>query len=523
MEQLKTLQDCYKKLCQEYAKMQNDNLNYRNKLVKNNDEKDNYNRCLEMLNENFKLLNKISDGIPNLNDKIKGDFNYYFDKPFEYKHLIDKYSNRINNLNDLENNLYSKNQQPNNLNNNISNLGNTIPNNQNYDPCAKYIPTNNFNNNQNNVPFTNSLLKNNINNNPNFDPCAKYLPTNNINNNPNFDPSSKYLPTNNINNNPNFDPCSKYLPTNNINNNPNLDPSINSLLKNNMKNNPNFDPSINSLLKNNMKNNPNFDSSGNYISKNNPNLQNYNNIEQNKKPGILTSKSFGKPLSSGIKLNDIINPGINNNNENEILKNKNKPEIPQYIKDDIKKDLLNPLYKPQGPLQKSDFTNSKYNIPNNNLNNSDKLLISQIPKQNNLINNDLKNKKDLQIKTFPNDKINLSDSEYGINNKVKNLNNNKKDNIRQNNFQKKNSESFRKKDKNLKRIKSYENIPNFTDGNCWACNLGCSVSTTGYSPMNFSPYDSTIKRRDVTPIKEGTIYEQYTRHKRSKSNKSNGN
>jgi hypothetical protein len=38
--------------------------------------------------------------------------------------------------------------------------------------------------------------------------------------------------------------------------------------------------------------------------------------------------------------------------------------------------------------------------------------------------------------------------------------------------------------------------------------------------MNFSPYDPNIKRRDVTPVKEGTIYEEYTRHKMSKSNKS---
>jgi hypothetical protein len=72
------------------------------------------------------------------------------------------------------------------------------------------------------------------------------------------------------------------------------------------------------------------------------------------------------------------------------------------------------------------------------------------------------------------------------------------------------------KNQKLKRIKSYDIIPYFTDGNCWACNLGCSVSTTGYSPMNFSPYDNNIKRRDITPIKSGTIYEQYTRHKKNK-------
>jgi hypothetical protein len=54
----------------------------------------------------------------------------------------------------------------------------------------------------------------------------------------------------------------------------------------------------------------------------------------------------------------------------------------------------------------------------------------------------------------------------------------------------------------------------FPNGNCWACELGCSVSTTGYSPMTFSPYKNTFRRRDVTPMKEGTKFEQYLRHKK---------
>ena len=36
--------------------------------------------------------------------------------------------------------------------------------------------------------------------------------------------------------------------------------------------------------------------------------------------------------------------------------------------------------------------------------------------------------------------------------------------------------------------------------NCFACNLGCGVSKSGYSPMNFSPYNNLIRRRDITPI-----------------------
>ena len=38
-------------------------------------------------------------------------------------------------------------------------------------------------------------------------------------------------------------------------------------------------------------------------------------------------------------------------------------------------------------------------------------------------------------------------------------------------------------------------------GLCFACDVGCSVSRTGYSQMNYSPYNNSIKRRDFTPIK----------------------
>ena len=68
--------------------------------------------------------------------------------------------------------------------------------------------------------------------------------------------------------------------------------------------------------------------------------------------------------------------------------------------------------------------------------------------------------------------------------------------------------------------KSFNNITYFPDGNCWACDLGCSVSTTGYSPMTFSPYKNNFRRRNVTPVKQGVKYEQYTRHKKSGRNNS---
>ena len=37
-------------------------------------------------------------------------------------------------------------------------------------------------------------------------------------------------------------------------------------------------------------------------------------------------------------------------------------------------------------------------------------------------------------------------------------------------------------------------------GNCFACDVGCSVSRSGYSPMTYSPYGKKEKRRDLTPL-----------------------
>ena len=49
-------------------------------------------------------------------------------------------------------------------------------------------------------------------------------------------------------------------------------------------------------------------------------------------------------------------------------------------------------------------------------------------------------------------------------------------------------------------------------GNCFACDVGCSVSRSGYSPMNYVPYNNLIRRREVTPVKNG---------KKNKNKKSN--
>ena len=42
---------------------------------------------------------------------------------------------------------------------------------------------------------------------------------------------------------------------------------------------------------------------------------------------------------------------------------------------------------------------------------------------------------------------------------------------------------------------------NSFSGNCFACEVGCNISNTGYSSMTFSPYNPNHKRRSVTPLR----------------------
>ena len=54
---------------------------------------------------------------------------------------------------------------------------------------------------------------------------------------------------------------------------------------------------------------------------------------------------------------------------------------------------------------------------------------------------------------------------------------------------------------NFKRKKIIEYNEKEYNSSCFACNIGCGISRSGYSPMTFSPYNNYIKRREKTPIK----------------------
>ena len=68
------------------------------------------------------------------------------------------------------------------------------------------------------------------------------------------------------------------------------------------------------------------------------------------------------------------------------------------------------------------------------------------------------------------------------------------------NYSECNPESLKK----INFLRPYKN-PFYDDleykGSCFACDVGCSVSKSGYSIMNYSPYNNLIRRRNTTPIK----------------------
>ena len=82
------------------------------------------------------------------------------------------------------------------------------------------------------------------------------------------------------------------------------------------------------------------------------------------------------------------------------------------------------------------------------------------------------------------------------------------------NYSECNPESLKK----INFMRPYKN-PYYDDNeykvSCFACDLGCSVSRSGYSPMNFSPYNNLIRRRDITPVGTKKL------KRRKKSNKVN--
>ena len=113
---------------------------------------------------------------------------------------------------------------------------------------------------------------------------------------------------------------------------------------------------------------------------------------------------------------------------------------------------------------------------------------------------------DKHVSLKKNRAINLTQKHKKSNNIIKKFNNNRQTR-RQNKYRitrrdkmEKGNLTFDQCDINsVKKIKYYkENNYKVT---CFACDVGCSVSKTGYSKMNYSPYNNLIRRREETPTK----------------------
>jgi hypothetical protein len=214
-------------------------------------------------------------------------------------------------------------------------------------------------------------------------------------------------------------------------------------------------------------------------------------------------------------------PPIQQNNNNLLLKNPiNKPIIPgdsynqrqtQLKQTQINKALINP----KQPILNNNNSNS---FPYNGLN--DKEFLQQNP---NLIPNNANQKLPFKEHSHYRSNSNSPDQKY-INpnykhkvlkknnsyidsNKLSNYNNDNLSKAKVNNnivYQSsppmKNAYVTKTKPKTKKEY-YHHHINNSFSGNCFACEVGCNVSNTGYSPMTFSPYDPNIRRRNVTPLK----------------------
>ena len=200
----------------------------------------------------------------------------------------------------------------------------------------------------------------------------------------------------------------------------------------------------------------------------------------------------------------------NNNNFKINLESNNfdKPDIEKNINENL---YLKPLIGKGGRVIK-DLQNKPIMLDENNKtvkNSGVSFLLDKDEKP--VYNND--GKPILIVED--NNKINNIDKENKNNNDLNKININK---IKTNDICKKekfdNSEnSYPEQNQNYRRQNSSKlflnkrnDNTNYYQGSCFACDVGCAVSISGYSPMNYSPYNNKIKRRDVTPLKKKFSY-----------------
>ena len=534
---------------------------------KNKNKNNKNNKYHDMLNKSFEVLNSVSNKCDDEDAKTKGGIYYYRNKENDYNELIKAQKNWIDNL-QVNNNIQLQNS---NFSNNDYNINNKInEENYQYRKNGKLFFDSKRNNNKGYIikkgekignyynqkdENEENIFKNNYNTDPNINNKNRNNHANNISS---YQPNINYnsFPQNNNINDDKYNSKENENDNNNknlINDDTNKEEEENPLNKRYLI----VDKFGNPILNNGkklfgMELIPLIDKNGKEIIDDNGNIvligpngepKNQNELEtiiinnksllvnEENKPflgfnGVPLINSEGNPIVGPDELYDKDNKKIEgiigfvakDNKGNPIKINIKEKNNKNKIKNDsINYNNLRPLLDINGkPIL--DSNNNFIILDKNNKPVQDKeikVLLSQdgkpilnelgkpilTDKNDNPLNNDIKNDIDNDLRI--------------IKNKTKNRRRNKKQ---------KNIITYDEcKPESLKKINFLRPIkdPNYADfeykGTCFACDAGCSVSKSGYSTMNYSPYNNLIRRRSLTPIKIIDEYDNKNRrYKRKK-------
>ena len=364
------------------------------------------------------------------------------------------------------------------------------------------LNNNNFKNDDENNDNNNNDNNNNENNN--------YGDKNNGNNKNNYDDNNDY--DNNGNNNDknnynNYDDDNNNKDNNNIddygnNNNDYYNDDDNNDDDNNNDNNNN-DNNNNDNNNNDNDNDDNNNYNNDYNDNNDDNFNNQNKIPFNKvyNNGPDGGKDNNKKNRANITplIGSDGRPVRDKNNNPIMLDNNNRPIKGTGISlllDQKGMPVLNSIGEPilinkEGkPINLIDNKND-----DNNMNNP-KVFYPNIKQKDNKRNNNKNNK----------NKNKKNKNEYMNDNKeTGKFNNNPFDDENNDYIYPKPNPNYQRKI-NYKPISNTKFNPQEYLSSCFACDVGCSVSQTGYSPMTYSPYDNRIKRRESTPLKNEIEY-----------------
>ena len=271
----------------------------------------------------------------------------------------------------------------------------------------------------------------------------------------------------------------------------------------------------NNIENNNIEKNNNIDNNNiandNYNEEINDDIDN-NNINNNENNNEEIDYEKLRPLigSNGLPVRDSKNNFIFLDENNKPIKNTGI----NLLLDQNGKPVLNSQLKPILINQEGKPINLKDNEKNDNIDNNQFInSMLNIPENNNIKG---------YIK-YSRPKSKKSESKKN-NNRYNRILINEEHNIRDKRNKGQYTYSEVSSDE-VKKIRFMNNSARYK-GNCFACEVGCSVSRSGYSPMNYVPYNNMIRRREETPLNKDrrNIYDdEYNNIRVNKTDVNNDN